>query len=477
MRCRLNKLAKDKFGAAASAEKIAFIEAEFNKRRNKRERKQRARAIAAGEVPSFGIAPELKDRIFSSPNLRISREVETIGNLLVNALFGGGNYNDERQTAEAAKALEAALNETSLSPQLFVEALKLMARNPELMQGINAKMQYDGHDDDPMSGDDTGSHPLRKLPTRSTSTSSQGSVLNHESQEKIRALNAATALLNQLSDTKVYASPYGHPPPPAAAAPTDNYKSPYSNPPPAPTAATTTVKNGHGPDKTNGTRRPSNSKQSAVDHGLDKSQIDALLALANGGSLTDDEDDKTIADPDEVNGQQLDTPESPQTDSDITATLQQVLSQLVTERRECQSTVGIIEDPRDEQAATLRSLFTQAGVEINTIIPAALSLATSQLYSHLSSQARSTTPSGGSNPAHTGIYGNPAHMPQISQAKPVIFGPNNAQHYAIPPSGGFKPNEHIAGLPVRHRDPEELKKIKTYGFPPLPGSRPGAKKT
>jgi len=476
LRCRLNKLAKDKFGTAASAEKSAFIEAEFNKRRNKRERKQRARVIAAGEVPSFGIAPELRDRIFSSSNLNISKEVETIGNLLLDVLFGGGNYNDERQTAEVAKSLEAALEESSPSPQLFIEALKLMAKNSELMQGINAKMQYDGQDDEPMSGDDNLSHPLQNIPTRSPSASSQGSALNHESQEKIRALNAATALLNQLSDTKVYASPYGQPTPPAAAAPTDNYKSPYSNPPPALAAATTALKNGHGPDKPNGTGPPSSSKQSVVDHGLDKSQIDALLALANGGSLTDDEDDKTIADPDEVNGQQLDTPESPQTDSDIRATLQQVLSQLVTERREGQSTVGMVEDPRDEQAATLRSLFTQAGVEINTIIPAALSLATSQLYSHLSSQARSTTPSGGTNPAQTGIYGNTAHMPQISQAKPGIFGLNHAQHYAIPPSVGCKPNEHIVGLPVRHRNPEELKKIKTYGFPPLPGSRPGVRR-
>lgn len=474
MRCRINRLAKTKFGLTSSIEKSAYIESEFNKRRNKRERKQRARAIAAGEAPSSAIAPELRDRIFSSPILNIPKEVATIGNLLLNALFGGGNNSDEGQTAQAAKALEAVIKELSPSPQLFVEAFKLMAKNPELMQGINAKMQYDGQDDEPMSGDDNGMQPLQSTQTRSASTSSQGSALDHQSQEKIWALNAATALLNQISDTKVYASPYSNPPPPppppAPAPPTDTYKSPYSNPPPAPAVASSS-RNGHEPDKTNGTGPPSNSKQAADGHGLDQSQIDALLALANGGSLTDDEDDKTIADPDEINGRQLETPGSPQTDNDIAATVQQIINQLTTEPSEGQSTVG-----KQEQAATLQSLWTQAGVAINTIIPAAQSHATSQLYAHLSSQTKATTP-GGTNPLHAGVYGNRAQMQQRSQANPGISGPSFARHCAIPPSVGSIQKAQVLGLPVRHRNPEELKKIKTYGFPPLPGSRPGAKRT
>lgn len=480
LRCRINKLAKTKYGAAASAEKSAYIEAEFNKRRNKRERKQRARAVAAGEVPSFAIASELRDRIFSSANVNISKEVKTIVNLLLNALLGGGNNNEERQTAEAANALEAALRERFLGPHLFVEAFKVMARDPELMQGINAKMQYDGQDDEPLSGDDNGSQLLQTIQTRSASASSQSSALNPESQEKIWALNAASALLSQISDTKVYASPYGNPPPlpPAAATPPDNYKSPYSNPPPAPAVANAS-RNGHGSDKTNGTAPPPDTKQGADGHGLDQSQIDALLALANGGSLTDDEDDKTIADPDEVNGQQLEPPGSPQTDTDITATFQGIINQLITQRKEGQSTVGPSGDPNplQEQATALQNLITQAGVAINTIMPAAQSHATSQLYAHLSSRARSSTPSSGINPAHAAIYGNTAQMQQRSLAKAGVFGPNHAQQYSIPQYVGSKPKETMAGLPVRHRNPEELRKIKAYGYPPLPGSRIGAKKT
>ncbi|MCJ1243907.1 hypothetical protein MMC30_001104 [Trapelia coarctata] len=472
LRCRINRLAKSKFGVAPSTEKSAYIEAEFNKRRNKRERKQRARAIAAGEAPSSAIAPELRDRIFSSASLNIPKEVETIGILLLNALFGGGNNSDEGQTAEAAKALGAAIKEMSPSPQVFIEAFKLMAKNSELMHGINAKMHYDGQDDEPMSGDDNGIQPLQTTRTRSASASSQGSALNHQSQEKIWALNAATALLNQISDTKVYASPYSNPPPPppAAAASTDTYKSPYSNPPPAP-AVPSTSRNGHEPNKTNGTGPPSDSKQAGDGHGLDQSQIDALLALANGGSLTDDEDDKTIADPDEIGGRQLETPGSPQTDNDIAATVQQIINQLTTDPKEGQSTAG-----KQEQAATLQSLWTQAGVVINTIIPAAQSHATSQLYAHLSSQAKSNAP-GGTIPAHAGVYGNPTQIQHRSIADPGISGPSFAQHYPIPPSVGSNPRVQVFGLPVRHRNPEELKKIKTYGFPPLPGSRPGAKRT
>ena len=472
MRCRINRLAKSKFGVASSTEKSAYIEMEFNKRRNKRERKQRARAIAAGEAPSSAIAPELRDRVFSSPNLNIPKEIEIIGNLLLNALFGCDNNGEEGQALEAAKTLDAVFRELSTSPQLFVEAFKLMAKNPELMQGINAKIQYDGQDDEPMSGDDNGVQSLQTTQTRSVSTSSQGSALNHQSQEKIWALNAATALLNQISDTKVYASPYSNPPPPAPApaAPTDNYKSPYSNPPPVPAAASAS-RNGHEPDKTNGAGPSSKSKQADDGHGLDQSQIDALLALANGGSLTDDEDDKTIADPDEVNGRQLETPGSPQTDSDIAATVQQIINQLTTEPNEGQNTGG-----KQEQAATLQSLWTQAGVVINTIIPAAQSHATSQLYAHLSSQAKSTTP-GPTSPPQAGVYGHLAQMQQKSLANPSISGPSFRQHYAIPPSVGSKSKVQVFGLPVRHRNPEELLKIKTYGFPPLPGSRPGAKRT
>ena len=465
MRCRLNKRAKTKFGAANNAEKTAWIEEEYNKRRNKREIKLRAHVIESGEFPSFALAPELGDRIFSSQNPDLPNDVQIAGNLLMNALFGVGNDGSERATADAARAFKATVDSGSPNPLPFVEALKIMARNAELMKGISVKLEYEGDELEHgiTSGDDNGSPPLQSNEAHAGSASLPDSTLNQQSNEIIKALNAATALLYQMADTKTYASPYGNPPPKVA-----------------------TVMNGHN-KQINGTGPSSASTQTGNGHGLDQSQIDALLALANGGSLTDDEDDKTIADPDEMNCQQLDPSGLPQTDTDITATLQRIINQLTAEKKGVQSlSNGIgLPVPRpvtsygsqsvQDQAATLQSLFTQVGVSINTVMPAAQSHATSALYNHLSNQAKSSIPSGGINPAHASAYGNTAQMQQRMLAKPGIFGDTDqSQHQPSP--GPNTPSGTQNGLPTRTRNPEELLKIKTYGYPPLPGSRPGARK-
>ena len=465
LRCRINRRAKIKFGAANNAEKTAWIKEEYNKRRNKREIKQRARVIESGEFPSFALAPELGDCIFSSQNPDLPNDVQIAGNLLLNALFGVGNNGSECATADAAHAFKATVDSGSLNPQPFVEALKIMARNVELMKGISARLEYDGDDleHDTMSGDENGSPPPHANEAHAESTSSPDSSLNQQSNQIIKALNAATALLYQMADTKAYASPYGNPPPQVAP-----------------------VMNGHN-HKTNGTDPPSASTQTGNGHGLDQSQIDALLALANGGSLTDDEDDKTIVDTDEMNGQQLESSGLPQTDTDITATLQRIINQLTAEKKVGQSSSNGIGLPMprpvtpygsqsvQDQAATLQSLFTQVGVSINTVMPAAQSHATSALYNHLSNQAKSSIPSGGINPAHASAYGNTAQMQQRMLAKAGIFGETNQSQHQPSPGPGTPPGTHV-GLPTRIRDPEELRKIEIYGYPPLPGSWPGAKK-
>ena len=468
LKCRINRRAKAKFGTNPSAEKSAYIEQEFNTRRNKREKKQRARAIEAGEFPSYVIAPELGDRIFSSQNPNLSSDVQTAGNLLMNALFGVGSDGNQGRTAEAAAALRAALRDGTLDSKPFIVALKVMALNAELMQGITSTLDDgDEEDHEALSGDEIDSQPLHSAKSHAESTTPQSPTSQQHSIEIIRALNAATALLNQMTDTKAYASPYGNPPPP---------------PPPAP------VTNGDGATKTNGTG-PSNSDDSSNKHGLDQSQIDAILSLANGGSLTDDEDDKTIADPDEVNAQELDLSVMPQADIDITATLQRIIKQFTTARNSGpvsgdSTGVSIGElaaDPHgvlsvEQQACALNKLFLQAGVSINTIMPAAQSQATSQFFVNLSNRARSCTPSGGINPAHAGTYGNTAQMQQRMLAKPGIFGQPQYQSQYPPLPSTSTPRASLVGSSPRTITPEEQLKIKSYGYPPLPGSRPGAKK-
>ena len=466
LKCRINKRAKAKFGIASSAEKTAYVEIEFNKRRNKREKKQRARAIEAGEFPSYVIAPELGDRIFSSQNPNLSSQVQTAGNLLMNALFGVGSDGNKRAAAEAAAALRAALEDGTLDSKPFIEALKVMALNAELMQGINSKLD-DGDDEDheALSGDENEPQPLHSAAAHEESVTPQSSTSQQQSSEIIKALNAATALLNQMTDTKAYASPYGNPPPP-------------------PTAAAEI--NGSRATKINGTESTSSTNDTNK-HGLDQSQIDAILSLANGGSLTDDEDDKTIADPDEDNAQDLDLSGMPRVDMEITATLQRIIKQFTTDRNgvlassepPTVSTGDLAADANgsvEQQAVALNKLYMQAGVSINTIMPAAQSQAISQFFVNLSNRARSSPPSGGINPAHAGTYGNTAQMQQRMLANPGIFGqPQYQPQHPLLPSV-LTPRATVVGPPVRTITPEEQLKIKSYGFPPLPGSRPGAKR-
>ena len=464
LRCRINKRAKTKFGPGPSVEKTAYVETEFNKRRNKRERKQRARALETGEYPSFAVAPELTDHLFSAHNPSASGAVQVAGNLLMKTLFGANGSPNLTIKAEASNALKLALENGSLDPRPFIEALRIMARNADLMRGINARLNYDREEDEGegISGDDNGRQSMQSAGLCAESASSEGSMLNHQSTERIKAINAVTALLNEMADTKAYASPYGNPPPPV------------------------TKMNGYGVHKSNGVSQSTSSNETTNGHGLDQSQIDALLALANGGSLTDDEDDKTIADPDEFSAQQLDLSDMTEADGDINATLQRIISQLMAERG-----VDTSKDRRGnhfnmsrsdpygnqsirDQAALLQSLFAQAGVSINTVIPREQGQATSQLYAHLSSRARSTTPAKGINPVQARSYGSPAQMHQKILASPnVLAQANNSNQH---PLQAITSRANVIGLPTRARNPEELRKIKSYGYPPLPGQKVGMRR-
>ena len=340
-----------------------------------------------------------------------------------------------------------------------------MATNPETMRVINAVLDDANEDDDVdvLSGDENEDRSLQPAETHARVPTYQTPPINHHTVDAIRALNAATALLNEMADSKVYITPYANPPP------RNGLQNGYTG-------------NGSHAQKSKGSKRASSKKQAPNNYGLDQNQIDALLALANGGSLTDDEDDATIADGQEMNDGD-DQESMPRADNDIIATLHRIVNQLMAERtgnRESVYSNGLpftygSKSVRD-QAATLHKLFAQAGISINTILPAAQSHATSQLYLHLSNRARCSTPSGGINPAHASAYGNTAQMNQRILGRPGTipqsqYPPNHPLQATISSSRG-----NMMGLPLRGRSAEEVQKIKSYGYPPLPGSRPGRKK-
>lgn len=281
----------------------------------------------------------------------------------------------------------------------------------------------------------------------------------------IKALEAATNILHDI-----------------AGGNSDTYVTPYGNPPTASDRNGSTMSNGEG-TKDIGIQRVNDtveSKQQAVSGSiLDNDDIDKFLKLAAGGSVSDEEDDAMSDAPDDISPPAAQMPAS-RLDGDVGATLQRIINELMTERQGGQNPLYVNERrglsittsqtdlygraTAKDQAAALKRLFAQAGVSINTIIPAAQSHATSQLYAHLSSRAnRFPTSGGGINPSHASAYGNTAQMTQRMLARP------GTSLQALQPAPSVGP-------PVRARNPEELRKIQDYGFPPLPGSRPGQKR-
>lgn len=446
------------------------MESEFNKRRNKRESKERLRSFDGSDFSGFSFASGLGNTLFSSGT---NTETNAAGLLLANALLGVGS-SGIGPNAEAAKALTMALEGGKVDPRPFTEALRTMAMNPEIMSGINAVLGggYSGYDDegDTNSGDESSYPPLMQSTELGSggTTNEQAVEVDEESSDIIKALNAATAILNEMNEGR---------PESGQAQPRGSDVNGF------------TAINGGTKHKANGTSKTPSSKQTNNDHGLDQSQIDALLALANGGSLTDDEDDVPMTDALDTASPQADRSSTPQPDNDITATLQRIVNQLMAERNgegsdgplDPSATRGmpIVTSQSDpygldsarNPAAALQSLLHSAGVSINTVIPAAQSHATSQLYARLSNRARSSTPVGaGINPAHASAFGSTAQMNQ------KMFSKSAVSNRPLQTSNGSSSRANVVGPPLRLRSAEEIKKVKSYGFPPLPGSKLGMRK-
>lgn len=452
------------------------MESEFNKRRHKRENKERLRSYDGSDFSGFSFASGLGSSLFSAQENGTSNETNAAGLLLANALLGVGSTGSG-PNAEAARALKMALEGGKVDPKPFTEALRTMASNPDIMSGINAVLGagYAGYDDegDTNSGEDGSSTLMQSTETRGGAAAAaydRPVEVDEEPNEIIKALNAATAILNEMNEGRVDATP-------SAAR--------------APEANGFTAINGGTTHKANGTTKSAPPKQTANEHGLDQSQIDALLALANGGSLTDDDDDNIMNEIPDTNSQQAERNSTPQPDNDITATLQRIVNQLMAEKNgggngqngsvhpSVARGMPIVTSQADpyglesakNPAAALQSLLHSAGVAINTVIPAAQSHATSQLYARLSNRARSSTPVGGGiNPAHASAFGSTAQMNQKTFSKsPAVKKP-------LQPANGSLSRANVVGPPMRLRSAEEMKKVKSYGFPPLPGRKMGAKK-
>ena len=368
---------------------------------------------------------------------------------------------------EAALALKSALNDANTNLRPFAEALRTLGASEEVLSAINATLKacagYAYAERSAVGDQEKVPLALQENASRGRVRSSSVLDLNKKpNSDVIKALEAATNILHDIAggNSATYVTPYGNP---------------------------STVNDRNGPTMSNGVGIQGGGVQRVNDTaGMDKSDIDDFLKLAAGGSVSDDEDDAISDAPDDRGPPAGQTP-TPQLDGDVGATLQRIINELMTERQGGQNSLYVddrhglpINTPQTnlygtatakDQAATLKRLFAQAGVSINTIIPAAQSHATSQLYAHLSSRAnRFPTSGGGINPSHAGAYGNTAQMTQRMLAKP------GTSFQALQPAPSAS-RGNVVGPPVRARNPEELRKIQDYGFPPLPGSRPGQKRS
>ena len=427
---------------------------------------------------TFDLRPARK--LFSGEVLDRSNEVNAAGLLLLNTLQGVRSNVYEQSNLEAATALNSALRDDMFDSKSFVEALRMLSADSSVMEAASLiQRDYEraaGADSAVTTVSDSAvASPIYAGSRRASTVADSPSLFlppsglrggaangypteNHyHSSDAIKALNAATLILSDIAEGSS-----GH------------YVTPYGNPPPS----NNSVSNGgmNETTRSNGGQvkelieQNNLDKATSTEPNLTKSQIDALLALANGGSLMDNRDDDSVQD-DAAMAEDLET--SPQLDSDINATLQRIITELTADESGGRDQLGFpLATSQADKAATLQRLFMEAGISINTILPAAQAHATSQLYAHLSSRAHKFPTSGGINPAHASTFGNTAQMTQRMLARPV----NVAPPLQASPSAS---RGNVVGPPARStrgRSVEEVKKIREYGFPPLPGSRPGIKK-
>ena len=468
MRCRVNKLAKSKFGVENTVEKAKFVENEFNKRRTKREAKQRKRATQSRQFPHFSLPPSIRDTLFPQQQQKrglAPKQVVVVGNLLADLLFANDQDDESYVSKErAANAVNLALTKSTFNDSTFIEALRTIASNKVLMKGINNALESDHEEVDEeangMTEDEEQQRRLQPAETRAEATVDDASITIEQSNEMIKALNAALALMNEMADTraKTYASPYGNPPSLALGA-----KKPVTDASSA---------------------KDSSTASSYIPSIIDTEQIDALLALANGGSLLDDEDDKTIADGDELEEQMPDTSHEPGIDTDVCDTIEDVIDQLVKQRSEVEdgsTQFGL--QSAEEQAKKLRQHFSQAGIRGNFVVPAAHGQTLSQLYSFLSSRTRPSSSPGKPLSGPVSTYVGPQQPPPVP---PLLTLPTLTPSSQASPSPPVPPPQVQATVsfplkaapnPTGSRSEEEQQKIRSYGFPPLPGSRIGARNT
>ena len=404
--------------------------------------------------PNYKIKADVNHNLFATHSMEIRPEVRELGALAMETLFPAnhGCHAQSKSGSEPADALYTTLTRLDFNAIFLVEAFKIMAQHTDILLAIQGVLSHDQKS----TAETVDNSETRSIRSPEENAARSTLLATQQVDEIIRALNGATALLNQMADNKEYVTPYANP---------SHRNNTFNN---------------------FGSHNETSTSSVARGFAFDNTQIEAVLALVNGGSFTDDEDDKTIAESDEFNDQPLDTSDMVDGDIDIAIILNHVISQFKATRKASQSSNGhqgssaidLNGSPSiAEQATSLLSMFKKASVSVNTIVPLAQSYATSQFYAHLSIHAQSSTSSGGVNPAKSDAHGN-SLQPNYGLVPPhhgVNGHPRFPSNQPPRPSACYLQGEigipPLTGIPPKMIDPEIQRKIAIYGCPPFPGSR------
>ena len=206
-----------------------------------------------------------------------------------------------------------------------------------------------------------------------------------------------------------------------------------------------------------------------------RENIDWLLAVGNGGKIPTPNKNTRMSSPSRSSSSQTDA----QVQTEVSRIIDQIMLYKDWRGHPGGTTKQLFYASAEGQrlAAELRRLMAIAKPVLNTIIPLAESQARLRFYQQLESHAIKEKRDREIQEGINRFYGAPVQMQPWGPPPagiPVVGFP-------IPPtlrSNGpvqvpFVRRGNVITAPPGGRNPEEEKKAETYGYPPMPGSRPG----
>jgi hypothetical protein len=404
-------------------------------------------------LPNINLSSNLQEELASA-----SSDIQNTAALLLNTLNGVEDDEDLGANATYIPALKTALDDGLSEFSAFRDAMLLLASNKDLIISIQKDLDRFGGANGSITGNLNENTP-------SLSPDDEGMSLHSISSRNLKppgvimtALNSANALLYEMMDTQshTYFSPYSRPLPAKLPTQSVEYVSPYAK---------------SGLSSVGATPMPSDIEMTDSNRldDVDGAAVDALLALANGGSLDhEDEDDKTIADTDEtVDGrdqspQLMELSDMPQTDIPVAHHLQRVINQAIIDRTDLEIPVTTERGTSipygqsvEEQAATLQTLLAEAGTCLNTRVPKAQGQVISQFYAHISSRAASISSDSRQSSPATAIHTRPQSQDKTSKGPKLgIFAQRSIeQRDSTPPGTSSSQEPPINTRWISHNEP------------------------